>query len=1274
MGSTSSSSKGEAVRGVVAEKPTVVSPSPYVADSQDISSGAFLCDCCGERIYHRNVRYTCCECRNRLESISFDICVACMGNNKFWEKHLEEIHPGKQFSPLVLDPSVILTPNAQRTCAAEALRACMLLFRECPLFAIRCTLRDPSNDVAGGSASPLGSAAYSWVTYQEVYSASRSLASNMIVECGLKPQMKVALFAGNSVGWCTVCFACIFAGAILVPLPAGKSAGELGSQCVADCEPSILFCTHETAEPVCKIVEAVESVRWVVLIDDTPQEKERTYAQLNTSCTSICNARGGKLVCLSDLTSMTSSAWTEIVTRQLDDVMMLMYTSGSSGKPKGAMVPDRYVHTDLMKLARGLQPVILLFMPLAFSSQFRMLIGSMAGCGKLVFSSGNAGTLLEELRDIKPTFIQAPPCVWVSLHSQFLAEMERLCIGKTTKEERHIVKEQLRKNYSSYFGNKLSAITTGGAPTPPHVMKWLYNTFYSCDVHEGYGATEVGGISRNGYLLPGVEVRLQDCPEMGYFSTDTPPRGILWVRTTEMMLGYFNNPRDTNENFSSDNFFCTGDVVEYEKDKRAVHIIDRAKFAVKLCQNVFVYADSFLPCVLAAAVVNFNVLRQRAGSLGITETFPDTVLCTTPSVVSLIRADFILLGSQANLLPHEIPRVVLLESDAWTTENGFLTPTMKKNRRVLSEKYGPILKSMYETSFDVEVADSVQLSPPGNHLVESTDDAFFAQANQVMERILGAGSFGLDAPLKTVGIDSVTAVRLSAVLNKIFDLRTPLSPQSFLDSKITLRQLLKRHRDERLHSTSNSPFDWASECELSMADLYPCSPQPYPCSGSFFLTGATGFVGSYILQALIANTTSQVFCLVRTTNGVPPCIRLEQQLSKYKVNLPNGVKCCDISSFTSSDRIICFGGDISEFHFGLKEAEWNLLVTQVTCIIHNAAVTSSIQPYSQLRAPNVHGTVQAIKLACSVPSSKSQAIPPKRLVYVSSISVYEAQELSRGKSLKERVISECGHDMNAYGRTKRTSEILINHARERLGLDAVMCRLGTVAGSCMTGALNSSDTVNRLLGTFYQLRAVPYLTSSGDEKPIIPMAPAEWVAESICKIAIDRDSCKLGVFHIVGPSVTLSACATALESVLRLQSPQQQNSAESVPATSPDPKVKRLLYREWSHLMYKTEECALWPMKASFCHCGVGDGITPCHCQGLPFLPESQVLDQTNTQSILLAPSQSPPNCCPTGGHNINPSPSPSPSPSPAQNPAVSQSTLAKYFLFLSEHLEFIHE
>ena len=974
------------------------------------------------------MRYHCKEC-DTGEYVSFDLCGECW-KKKLWKQHNEERDSEKHHA-FELDPSV--SKIRRMGCFAAGLRTRLLMYRERPLLGVLQQDRK----------------SYRWITNIDVYRASRTLATWFRVKNRVPEESKVAILGENSPMWCIASFSIVFAGLVTVPLAKQTSEDAL-AVCLKLADVCVAFCGPGYTDSMARILGLLgtgSSLKWLIVLAEDSTTKCQLDA-LKTVCTSI----GIELVFFYQIVEAHNNPekWEPIIVRTPESLSTLMYTSGSSGVPKAAMLPDRLLAEEFRILRADHSPVEILYMPLAYSSQFLLLLGVIATGGRMGFSSGDMKYFWEEVKLLEPTFLQAPPAIWESLHSQFVSELTQA--QSITPEDRHKqLEHKLKMEFKKSLGKRLTSVSTGGAMTPPELLKWMRECFSGVDVREGYGTTEAGSITTNGYLKNGVQIRLQDCPDMGYLHTDNPPRGILWVKTEEMTLGYYNDKTSTSENFSEDGYFCTGDIVEYYQESHKLKILDRSKFYVKLStsvwvapeslqnvfmasplvSSVFIYAEGLYPCVMASLVLNVGALRERLQQKGLGKLLSITAeqLREEPVVLNLILDEIRELGKRNGLQVYEVPHIIILETEAWTADNGLLTPSFKPNRKVLSRKYGPSLVALYEkvlSAPQTAMMNTLQASSESDISSEDTSDPILISAKRTLESELGlSGAKVLDTPLQAIGIDSITAIKLSKSFSH--NLNIVVSPQAFIDqsSDTTLRELFTNSSSysHQIHYDMKLEYKLPPEIEK---DLAMCSSQPMPYSGSIFLTGATGFVGVHLVYKLLqmASPTSKIYCLVRTSKNAPesPTNKLKLALSRYSVNIPESV---------FEERIVCLNGDLGSHKFGISFADWRNLVEKVTCIIHNAAVTSSLQPYGSLRIPNVNGTMEAIRLACDFGT-------PKRFVYVSSLSVFCRSEFAKPTPILENTYlsPQPIKSMASYGCTKRVSELMVHEAQE-MGLDAV---------------------------------------------------------------------------------------------------------------------------------------------------------------------------------------------------------------------------------------------
>ena len=326
-------------------------------------------------------------------------------------------------------------------------------------------------------------------------------------------------------------------------------------------------------------------------------------------------------------------------TATADDLAVICYTSGTTGKPKGAMLS----HQNMMATAGltgrlGIKidefDVHISYLPLAHvferGMQTALLhVGASAG-----FFTGDTKLLLDDIAALRPTVFCSVPRVLNRLHARVTdriaglkgyecctcnyslpPELIKWCYntGYATKEK------MLAENYyengfwdSSAFstiqqrllGGRVRLIVTGSAPISPSTLNFLRIVF-ACDVHEGYGMTECSlacnitlpsdcGTGHVGPPVPTCEQKLVSVPEMGYTTDDAPnPRGEICVKGPTVFQGYYKQPDKTAEAFDGDvaaGWLHTGDIGEWRPDG-TLRIIDRKKSLFKLAQGEYVAPD-----------------------------------------------------------------------------------------------------------------------------------------------------------------------------------------------------------------------------------------------------------------------------------------------------------------------------------------------------------------------------------------------------------------------------------------------------------------------------------------------------------------------------------------------------------------------------------------------------------------------------------------------------------------------------------------------------------
>ncbi len=257
-----------------------------------------------------------------------------------------------------------------------------------------------------------------------------------------------------------------------------------------------------------------------------------------------------------------------------------------------------------------------------------------------------------------------------------------------------------------------------------------------------------------------------------------------------------------------------------------------------------------------------------------------------------------------------------------------------------------------------------------------------------------------------------------------------------------------------------------------------------------FLTGGTGFLGAFLIEELLQQTQATIYCLVRAVN-------VEEGKNKLIKNLQQYALWDD--KFNS--RIIPVVGDLSQPLLGIGAEQFQILATNIDTIYHSAALLNYVYPYSALKAANVLGTQEILKLACQ--------IKVKPVHYVSSVAVFESNAYA-GKVVKEDDEFEHWQGIHlGYSQTKWVAEKLVKIAGDR-GLPITIHRPPLIAGHSQTGISNTHDFICLMAKGCLQMGSFPEVDY------MLDMSPVDYVSKAIVHLSRQKES--IGkAFHLQHP-------------------------------------------------------------------------------------------------------------------------------------------------------------
>ena len=383
--------------------------------------------------------------------------------------------------------------------------------------------------------------------------------------------------------------------------------------------------------------------------------------------------------------------------RRLDELATIIYTSGTTGTPKGVM----HAFQSLSNAMRMLPAVhgtnrddrLISYLPLAHvADRIASELHSLAiGC-RVWFSLG-LETFTADLQRARPTFIFSVPRLWTKFRQGVNAKIPAETLKALLADPAQAA--TVRQKVLSQLGLDATRIAmTGAAPIPPDLHQWYLDL--GLELLEVYGMTEnmaVSHITRSGggrigwvgQPAPGVDVRIDEA------------NGELLVKSPGAMLGYFRDPAKTAEAVTADGYLRTGDVGSHD-EHGYFRITGRAKEAFKTAKGKYV-APAGIENRLGA---HPQIEAVCVTGLGFPQPFALVML--SPAVAeqrkdeagrAAISSSLAMLREQVNaqLDPHERLDSLILVPDAWTVDNGLVTPTFKVKRAALEALYGASFES-----------------------------------------------------------------------------------------------------------------------------------------------------------------------------------------------------------------------------------------------------------------------------------------------------------------------------------------------------------------------------------------------------------------------------------------------------------------------------------------------------------------------------------------------------------------------------------------------------
>ncbi len=565
------------------------------------------------------------------------------------------------------------------------------------------------------------------VTWTELGGAAREVAMGLAA-LGFEPGETASIQANTNREWLYADLGILCAGGVsngIYPTDAAAQTEYL----MSDSRSAYLFVEdEEQLDKALEVRERLAGLRRVIVFDmeglrelDDPQVM--SLAQLRALGASYDAQHPGE--------------WEKrIAARKAADLAILVYTSGTTGKPKGAMIS----HGNILWTVKGYQDAFpqgpkderMAFLPLCHIAERLGGEYHALHSGAVLNFVENPETVPENVREISPTVFTAVPRIWEKFYSGVLIRLKEagpfqqwaysVAIGTgqrvaALREARKVVPGALAfkfwlarllvlNNIRKVIGvHRARILITGAAPISPDLVRWYMAL--GLEMIEVWGQTEsCGAITSNleGKVKPG-----SIGPRMRHAEVAVSPEGELIARGGSIFMGYLNQPEKTAETVK-DGWLRTGDVGRVDEEG-FFYITDRMKDIIitaggkNVTPSEFENQLKFSPYITDAVVIGdrrpylvalIMIDHENVEMYAQEKAIPFSnyaSLCRRPEIQELIQGE-IDKANKAFARVEQVKKFRLIEAKL-TAEDEELTPTMKLKRKLVNEKYRALIEEMY---------------------------------------------------------------------------------------------------------------------------------------------------------------------------------------------------------------------------------------------------------------------------------------------------------------------------------------------------------------------------------------------------------------------------------------------------------------------------------------------------------------------------------------------------------------------------------------------------
>ncbi|WP_405597286.1 amino acid adenylation domain-containing protein [Streptomyces sp. NBC_01410] len=755
---------------------------------------------------------------------------------------------------------------------------------------------------------------------------------------------------------------------------------------------------------------------------------------------------------------------------QPDDLAYVIYTSGSTGPPKGVMITHRSLAHSLAAVARAyeLRPDdrVLHAAALGFDTSLEQVFATLISGATLVLAGTTTWAptdLLHRLPEHGISVADLTPAFWhrivsVADRGEILASLRLVIVGGeivTAKDCRAILHRMPGARLVNAYGLTETTITST-----------------LCDLNEEVLAAPDTAVAPIGRALDGSHVHVLDAELR---PVPAGERGEIYIGGAGLARGVWRQPALTAQQFlpdphgsaPGDRMYRTGDLGRMRPDGN-LEILGRVDDQMKI------RGFRVDPAEIEAALVSHPEIGQamvvaRARDNGDRHLIAYYTLAAPPAGgEAALRTR--LRSALAEVLPG-----YMIPAAFHAVEQLPVAPSGKLDRKAVPE---PKPAATTPTADDRPVPQGMaQLWGQilGVEYVRPHDDFFELGGNSLL---------AMEMLARTRVIFGIGVTQIRELTRSL--LRQPMLA-AFTES-------VRQARAGTLAHPEGGSVDFAAETDRSVPAIGHDAPAPHPEQpGDVLLTGATGFCGAYMIDELLRRTTGRILCLVRASDELDGMERIRASHKRY------------VLSDLSSERVQPVVGDLAKPGLGLPPGLFEELGSTIDAVYHFGGQVNFIYPYHELRAANVEGTYEIIRLAAD------RAVP---VHFTSSMAVLAGfgpagvREVTESTPLRFPDYLSVG-----YVEAKWVGEALLKKASDA-GLPVAIYRLMDITGGSGTSVMNTSSELAALFGFIARTGLCP------DVRLTLDFLPADHLARAIGHISTHHPA-RGEVYHLTNPRSTL---------------------------------------------------------------------------------------------------------------------------------------------------------